>query len=63
MINKNLKILFSFALIMCNFLLLTCSNDNTSIIMVVASSLMKLFKKNMKNQIITINSTLAMEVL
>lgn len=38
MINKILKkILFSFALIMCNFLLLTCSNDNTSIIMVAAS--------------------------
>ena len=38
MINKNFKkILFSFALIMCNFLLLTCSNDNTSIIMVAAS--------------------------
>ena len=31
------KILFSFALIMCNFLLLTCSNDNTSIVMVAAS--------------------------
>ena len=38
MINKILKkILFSFALIICNFLLLSCSNENTSIIMVAAS--------------------------
>ena len=38
MINKILKkILFSFGLIICNFLLLSCSNDNTSIIMVAAS--------------------------